>query len=505
MTENRTHTDGVAPELRGREVSVRALIPPWNAACRRGVRPEELAARTGYSIEHLKNPRERMSWTSFSLILGRVGAVLDDRELLKVGASALESPVLRSLFVPGRLLFSLPDLYRWGCQPNGPFAQAFAVHEQRLTIVEERHLCIEATMKPGYAPVREHWLLTQGVLGAVSRAFGTKVAEVTLDLTPNGARYDIKLPPEKTTTLSKARRGASWLLAARETADGVKRANEELHARYLELSREVEARKRAEAELRELNEALEKRVAERTLALEAANRDLADANRELAMFSTSAAHDLRSPLRAINGFATALLEDHGDRLDPDAKAQIERVIGGAVRMATLIDALLALSRVTRTEVHRETVDLGEVARGVVEHLRTFEPSRPVEIEIAPDLTAVGDPALLRSAMQNLLGNAWKFTRDRAPAQIAVTRIGTAPGGVDVYRVRDNGVGFDMRHAQKLFEPFHRLHSARQFEGTGVGLATVERIVRRHGGRIWAEAAPNQGATFSFTLAPERES
>src|SRR5579864_5984670 len=221
------------------------------------------------------------------------------------------------------------------------------------------------------------------------------------------------------------------------------------------------------------------------------------ANRELEAFSYSVAHDLRAPLRSIDGFSLALLEDCADALDATGKQHLQFVREAAQDMAALIDGLLSLSRVTRSELRREVVDLAEIARSVFAQLRRASPDRAVETVVADDLAAEGDARLLRGLLENLLGNAWKFTRRRAMARIEVGVV--RESGERVYFVRDDGAGFDMTYADKLFGAFQRLHSPTEFEGTGIGLATVQRIVHRHGGRIWAESAVDRGATFSFTL------
>jgi PAS domain S-box-containing protein len=228
-------------------------------------------------------------------------------------------------------------------------------------------------------------------------------------------------------------------------------------------------------------------------------KDAAEAaNRELEAFSYSVAHDLRAPLRGISGFSGALLEDYGDRLDAPGRALIQRLAASASRMGELIDGLLSLARLSRTELRRETVSLTDVARSVLEQLRSSGAARSAEIEVADGLVASGDPRLLRAVLENLLGNAWKFTRDREPARIELGS--SVMDGNTVYHVSDNGVGFDMAHTGRLFAPFHRLHREGEFEGTGIGLATVQRIILRHGGRIWAEGRVDHGATFRFTLA-----
>jgi PAS domain S-box-containing protein len=230
---------------------------------------------------------------------------------------------------------------------------------------------------------------------------------------------------------------------------------------------------------------------------------VAEANsRELESFSYSVSHDLRSPLRSIDGFSQALLEDHAHQLDPEAREHLGRVRGAAQRMAELIDDLLELSRVTRAELTRQSIDLSALARDVAEHLTVTDPDRVVRFEIATGLSIQGDPRLVRVLLENLLGNAWKFTARRPSATIAVGRGDATAEHPSHFFVRDDGAGFDMAYIGKLFGAFQRLHRETEFEGTGIGLATVHRIVTRHGGRIWAEGAVDRGATFRFTLWPE---
>jgi PAS domain S-box-containing protein len=224
---------------------------------------------------------------------------------------------------------------------------------------------------------------------------------------------------------------------------------------------------------------------------------LETSNRELEAFSYSVAHDLRAPLRGINGFSSALLEDCADKLDEQGRDYLRRIGAGSERMGLLIDALLALSRVSRMELQRETVNLSRIAEAAIKQLRMSQPERVVEFVSQDDVLAEGDPALLRAVFDNLLGNAWKFTAGREVANIAFGT--TEKDGAVVYYVKDNGAGFDMAYAGKLFIPFQRLHQASEFAGTGIGLATVQRIARRHGGEIWAEGIVGRGATFYFTL------
>lgn len=244
--------------------------------------------------------------------------------------------------------------------------------------------------------------------------------------------------------------------------------------------------------LRELNASLEQRVMQRTAELETANQ-------ELKAFSYSVSHDLRAPLRAIDGFSRALLEDYAELIDTTGKDYLQRVRNSAQHMGTLIDDMLKLSRVTQATLQPDAVDLGAMAKAVVAQLRRQSPTRDVRVDIAPDLHACGDPGLLRVMLENLFDNAWKYTGKTAAAHIVFDA--RQRDGETVFRVCDNGAGFDMQYADKLFGAFQRLHRRDDFEGTGVGLATVRRIVHRHGGRVWAEAEPDRGARFYFTLDP----
>jgi signal transduction histidine kinase len=256
-----------------------------------------------------------------------------------------------------------------------------------------------------------------------------------------------------------------------------------------ELYRSVQ-RKRADTEIHRLNRTLEQRVQERT-------EQLAAANKELDAFAYSASHDLRAPLQTIDGFARALEEDFGGKLDAEARDYLQRVRTASQRMAQLVDDLLRLSRLTRADMTHVPVDLSALARTVAGELLARDPARDVVVEIAEGVLAQGDRNLLRVLLENLLSNAWKFTSKHARARIEFSVLERE--GETVYCLRDDGAGFDMRHAGKLFTPFQRLHPASEFPGNGVGLATVQRIVRRHGGRVWAEGEPGKGAAFFFTI------
>ncbi|KAA0249159.1 MAG: PAS domain S-box protein [Candidatus Jettenia sp.] len=264
------------------------------------------------------------------------------------------------------------------------------------------------------------------------------------------------------------------------------RNSEGVIAYFLAVKEDITERKRAEDELREQRD-----------NLEILTNQLAASNKELEAFCYSVSHDLRAPLRSINGFCKAMMEDHSDTLDEQGKNYLQRVSAASQRMGQLIDDLLNLSRITRSEIQQKRVNLSILVENILMELREKQPERQIECIITKGLYSHGDSQLLRIALENLLNNAWKFTRKNTYARIEFGS--TQQNGKQTYFIRDNGAGFDMAYTNKLFGAFQRLHSAIEFEGTGIGLATVQRVIHRHGGQIWAEGEVNKGAAFYFTL------
>ena len=253
---------------------------------------------------------------------------------------------------------------------------------------------------------------------------------------------------------------------------------------------DIHERMMIEEQLREINRALESKVADRT-------RELAQTNEELQSFCYSVSHDLRGPLRSINGFGKALEEDYGYLFDEQGRDYLRRIRKAAIRLSGLIDGLLNLARITQAGMRREPLDIGDIARELLDDLGRTYPERKATIEIQPGLKTYGDANLVRLALANLIENAWKFSGRCAETRIEVGQEGEA------YYIRDHGAGFNMEYASKLFAPFERLHTEREFPGSGLGLAVVQRVIQRHHGAVWAEGVPGEGATVYFTLPSRR--
>lgn len=301
---------------------------------------------------------------------------------------------------------------------------------------------------------------------------------------PAGALQLARRPPNQADEIDQL------VAAFAALQERLQKAYADLRLANASLEQDVAARRLAEQEVTRLNQELEERVRQRTTELESANR-------ELGAFTYSVSHDLRAPLRAIHGFTHLVGLESGDQISEQARQYLARVQAAVERMESLIDDLLRLSQVSQRVMKPERVDLSAMAAGVAREIQAGEFARRVEWVIEPDLVATGDAGLLRIVLENLLGNAWKYSGKREAARI---EFGYAADGENAgFFVRDNGVGFDMRYAERLFVAFHRLHSPAEFPGTGIGLATVSRIIHRHGGRIWAEGKVGEGACFCFSL------
>ncbi len=376
--------------------------------------------------------------------------------------------------------------------------------EERLRAAEETYRVVAETASDGIVTIDDEGRITfvnpaaEQIFGySADELWGVELAMLMPERFREVHRAGLRL------FLATGQRGVSW------TAAEFAGLHKDGHEIPLEISfgvlrrggtylftgiiRDITERKRAEQKVHDLNESLERRVLERTAELEATTK-------ELEAFSYSVSHDLRAPLRAINGFAQIVLEEYGETVDERCRDYLERVNSGCARMAELIEALLALARVARWEMRRETVDCSALAEAVAADLRTTNTGRQVLFTAAEGLIVDADRALVRAVLENLLGNAWKYTSKHPTARIDFGAIKRR--GEQVFFVRDDGAGFDMAYASKLYGAFQRLHGSDEFEGTGIGLATVQRIVHRHGGRTWAESSIEQGATFYFTLAPE---
>jgi signal transduction histidine kinase len=341
------------------------------------------------------------------------------------------------------------------------------------------------------------WLDSYGMMGVLVMLWSGGFGLVVLKLRRVSDELEGRVR-HRTSDLNEANRKLELEIYERKLAeDTIRQARDNLEKRVqertgklaasnAELIREVAERKRAEDDIRNLNSQLVQRSAQ----LEASNK-------ELEAFSYSVSHDLRAPLRGIDGFSQAVLEDYEEKLDESGRSYLQRVRAASQRMSQLIDAMLNLARLTRAEIHTKTFDMSVMVHEILEDLQKVEPEREVECVVANNLLATADPQLIRAVLENLLGNAWKFTRQQPNPRIEFGH-GQYKGQA-AYFVKDNGAGFDMTYVHKLFGTFQRLHAYTEFPGVGVGLATVHRIIQRHGGQIWAEGVVDEGAIFHFTL------
>ncbi len=344
---------------------------------------------------------------------------------------------------------------------------------------------------------RMNWLDSYGMMGVLVILWLGGFGLIVLKLRRVSGELERRVE-QRTFELNTSNRQLEVEIHERKVAeDTIRQARDNLEKRVqertaklassnAELIREVAERKRAENDIRSLNSQLVQRSAQ----LEASNK-------ELEAFSYSVSHDLRAPLRGIDGFSQAVLEDYDDKLDDSGRSYLQRVRAASQRMSQLIDAMLNLARLTRADIHTQDFDMSAIVAEILDDLQKMDPEREVTCVVANDLHATADPKLIRAVLENLLGNAWKFTRQQESPCIEFGH-GQYKGQAAFF-VKDNGAGFDMTYSHKLFGTFQRLHAYTEYPGVGVGLATVHRIIQRHGGQIWAEGTVDEGATFHFTL------
>jgi PAS domain S-box-containing protein len=465
-------------EVLGRSVSI--LIPEDQEDEMPGILAK---LRRGERIDHFETTRLRKDGTQLTASLSVSPIVAPDGRIL--GASAIARDITEQQRARAKELQQRlnTDLERLLAERT---VQLEAEVQQRLNADIER-LLTERT-------VQLEVEVQQRLKADVERLLAERTVQLEVEVQQRLNADVERLLTERTVQLEvevqqRLKADLERLLAERTVQLEVEvqqRLNADVERLFTERTVQVEA----EVQQR-LKADLERLVAERTVQLEASNK-------ELAAFTYAVSHDLRAPLRAVDGFSKALLEDYADALEGDGADFLKRIRAGTQRMSRLIEDLLRLSRQTHGELQLEQVDLSELVQSIIDGFRQSTPDRNVSLVGQDGLTVRGDNRLLRIALENLLGNAWKFTQNHSSAQIEFGM--SEQGGESVYFVRDDGAGFDMRHADKLFGSFQRLHTTAEFEGTGVGLTTVQRIIQRHGGRIWAEATPEQGATFYFTLS-----
>ncbi|HEY3497056.1 MAG TPA: ATP-binding protein, partial [Polyangiaceae bacterium] len=477
------------PELLGREVSVRALLPLWDLSRRQGLDREQLARDTGYSLDQLGNPRERISWQAFATFLANLGRLIGDDGLVRAGAGAIESPIFRTMILPGRLLFGARDLFRWAFGPNGPPAQLVAVTRGGITELAPGRLRLEMRTKAGYEPSRENYLLVRGALEGLVRVFGVHDAAVVQRATIDGMAFDFEIP-HALGLFRRVRSWFVWLFNARAAAEEMRLAQLELYDRYVELQHQVEARSRAEAEREKLEEQLRQ-----VQKLEAVGQ-----------LAGGIAHDFNNLLSVILSYTSVLIEDHG--ADDPRRADLTEILKASQRAAALTAQLLAFSR--RQVLELSVLDLNEVLLGMDNMIRRIIGEHIRFRTVAGrDIGFVrADRGHVEQVILNLVVNArdampegGELTIETGAAALdgafAEQHLGVNPGAHVMLVVTDTGVGMDRATQQRIFEPFFTTKP--KGRGTGLGLSTVFGIVRQSGGSIWVKSEPGQGSTFTVYL------
>ena len=453
------------PESGGREVACRAfgrLLMEWQKA---GRTPTALVAGSGCTVEQLYDKHGRISWASYRAIMANARRLWNDDDLIALGRVILDTPWAKHVTIPARLLASARDCYHWIARPQiGVARQTFTCVEHGVEDLQPGRLLLHSTMKTGYPPCREYFLITRGTLVALPRLLGLPPARVEMEETATGALYDIRYP-RGGGALAWLRRAVIWPLSARAAARELEEAHVELHQRNREL--------------------------------ESKNRELEQRNAELERYAFTVSHDLKSPLVTIKGFLGALekylLAGDVERGRRDL-AQVHRA---ADRMRRLMSELLELSRVGQVSHRHEEIPLTELAREVVDLLAGPIAERGARVEIQVDLpTVVGDRLRLFEVYQNLIENAVRFMGEQGSPRIEIGA--RVRGHETICFVADNGIGIEPRYHEQVFGLFERLGPLDG--GTGIGLALVKRIIETHGGRVWIESAGgSRGTTVCFTL------